>query len=227
MGIRNWDEQRLCMNFEFISVPCSDIDMVHVTRSGELIIGEIKNHKGTFGGVQRDMLAGIVDKHAGGGAVLFITHDKDVHFGDTIVDVSRCTVNEIYWNGKWIVPQKHITVNEVMELFEVKEMGATIEGKARVWAKEHEGWTSYSIGVSSKDKEGHWINAYQPVRFKKDAPKIENGTEINYKGFATVMKGKEHNYVLWQITEFTFTGNELARPVEAEFSQFTENDIPF
>ena len=227
MSIRNWDEQRLGMSFKNISVTCSDIDMVHITNGGKLIIGEIKNEKGNFGGGQRHLLTSIVDAYQFGGAVLFIVHDKDVHTGDTVVDVAECEVKEYYVGGKWFVPARKTKVKEIMERMEERSMGATIEGKAKVWTKEHDGWTSYTISVSSKDKDGNWVNAYQPVRFKKDVPKIENGTEINYKGFATVSKGKEHNYVLWQITEFSFVGNEMAKPTEPSFSQLMENDIPF
>lgn len=227
MAVRNWEEQRLGMDFEHICVLCSDIDMVHVTNGGKLIIGEIKNHKGTFGNGQRNLLTGIVDKYKYGGAVLFIEHYKDVHAGDKVVDVAACEVKEYYTNGRWFKPKQRITVNEVMNLLEEKQMGATIEGKAKVWAKDHDWGTTYTIGVSSKDQNGNWVNAYQPVRFRKDTPKIESGTEIQYKGFATVSKGKEYPYVIWQITEFTFVGNETANNHEPSFSQLTENDVPF
>lgn len=239
MTVRDWDEQRLGMNFENICVLCSDIDMIHVTSGGKLVIGEIKNEQGVAGwykGGQRNMLTQIVDQHKLGGAVLFIVHDTDIHEvpenerEKLVVNVANCEVKEYYLNGKWFTPRRKTTVNEIMDLIEAKEvksMGATIEGKAKVWSKEHDGWTSYTVSVSSKDQNGNWVNAYQPVRFKKGTPKIENGTEINYKGFATVMKGKEHNYVMWQITEFTFAGNETSFVPEPSFGQLTENDIPF
>ena len=56
-------------------------------------------------------------------------------------------------------------------------MAIKIEGKGRVWAKEHEGWTSYTIGISNKNQDGTWINAYQQVRFRKNV-KVPNGTDI-------------------------------------------------
>jgi len=99
-----------------------------------------------------------------------------------------------------------------------------IEGKGRVFAKEHDGWTSYTIGVSSKDKEGNWQNAYQPVRFKKGQG-VPNGTDIEFKAFPTVMKGKEYNSVLWQITEFHVVGEIAAQ--EPEFTAISNDDIPF
>ena len=82
--IRNWDEQRLKMDFGEIGVSCSDVDMIHVTENGKLIIGEIKNAKGTFQDGQRRLLCGLIDAHRQGGVVLYITHDKDVHAGDTV-----------------------------------------------------------------------------------------------------------------------------------------------
>ena len=228
MTVRNWEQQRLGMDFGNICVPCSDIDLMHVTAGGWLVLGEIKNETGELKGMQRKLLASIVDQYKAGGVVIYMKHNKYVERDDKTVDVAGCKVVEYYWNGRWIVPETNVTVNEIMKYLEVRSMGATIEGKAKVWAREHEGgWTSYSVSVSTKDQNGNWVNAYQPVRFKKDAPKIENGTEINYKGFATVMKGKEHNYVLWQITEFTFAGNEAAHAAEPPYSQLTENDIPF
>lgn len=227
MTVRNREEQTLFMDFANICVPCSDIDMMHITKGGWLVLGEIKNETGSLKDVQRNILASIVDQHQPCGVVLFMKHDKYVQHNDQAVDVSRCKVIEYYWNGVWIKPETKVTVNEIMKYMEERSMGATIEGKAKVWTKEHDGWTSYTISVSSKDQNGNWVNAYQPVRFKKGTPPIENGTEINYKGFATVSKGKEHNYVLWQITEFSFVGNEMARPSEPSYSQLTENDIPF
>jgi len=100
-----------------------------------------------------------------------------------------------------------------------------IEGKGRVFAKEHDGWTSYSIGVSSKDKEGKYVNGYQPIRLRK-GESIPNGSFINFKAFPTVVKGKEHNMVIWQITEFTVEG-EVPVPAENEFTAITNDDIPF
>lgn len=229
--IRNWDEQRLKTDFSKIGVSCSDVDMIHVTENGKLIIGEIKNEKGTFQDGQRRLLSGLIDAHKQGGVVLYITHDKDVHAGDTVVNVAECEVVEYYQNGKWFKPKTKTTVKEVLNRMEERNMGATIEGKAKVWVKQFDdGNVAYSVSVSSKDNEGKWVNAYQPVRFKKDAhPErvISNGTEINYKGFATVIKGKDYNKVLWQITEFTLVGNEMASPTNNDFERFTENDIPF
>lgn len=112
--IRDWQEHGLNMDFSNISTKYgrpSDIDMWYIA-DNFLIIGEIKNEKGTFTDGQRNLLKKLIDNHKGGGTVLFITHDKDVHRGDRFVDVSRCQVAEYYWHGKWYVPKKPTTVNE-------------------------------------------------------------------------------------------------------------------
>lgn len=106
------------MDYSNIGVVCSDIDLFHVTPKGFLVIGEIKNLKGEFKQGQRRLLSNIVDANKNGGTVLYITHDKDVHSGDTIVDVSECLVEEYYWNGEWITPYKFITVKDAMKKLE-------------------------------------------------------------------------------------------------------------
>lgn len=227
--IRNWEEHGLQMDFGGMCVKCSDIDMIHVSRSGALIIGEIKNEKGTLKDGQRNLLSGIIDAHKYGGIVLYITHDKDVHQGSTVVNVAGCNVVEYYYKGKWFKPKRKITVNAILNEMEGYKMGATIKGRGKVWVKEWNGTTFYNMSVGSKDQNGNWINASQNIRFKKDAhPErvISNGTVIEFEGFATVSKGNDYNKVVWQITDFTIVGNEAAAPPNG-FGAMQQNDIPF
>lgn len=105
-------------------------------------------------------------------------------------------------------------------------MGNNIEGKAKVWAKQFEGWTAYSIGFSNKNQKGEWITSYLPVKFKAGV-QVENGTEINYRGFLTTGEGKDKNYTFIRITEFRMAGDDLAAPQKNEFAKLTEDDIPF
>lgn len=113
--IRDWQEHSLYMDFSNIDTPYgkpSDVDMWYISHSNFLIIGEIKNGKGYFTDGQKRLLAKLIDNHKGGGTILYITHDRDVHRGDRFVDVSKCQVAEYYWHGKWYVPKQPITVNE-------------------------------------------------------------------------------------------------------------------
>lgn len=105
-------------------------------------------------------------------------------------------------------------------------MAIKIEGKGRVWAKEHEGWTAYTIGISNKNQDGTWINAYQQVRFRK-GEKVPNGSDIEFVAFPTVKKGDPYNTVMWQITEFRNVGDEMAIPDDKGYTALTNDDIPF
>lgn len=105
-------------------------------------------------------------------------------------------------------------------------MSTTIEGKAKIWAKDFDGRRIYSISVSTKDQNGNWANAYQPVRFRKGV-QVENGSVIDFRGFATVSIGKEKNSVIWQITEFKLAEDRMAAPQSNDFAQLTNDDIPF
>lgn len=110
-------------------------------------------------------------------------------------------------------------------------MGATIEGRGRVFVKDHGDWKSYTLGISSKTQDGKWVNAYQPIRFKKGI-EVENKTNIDYKAFPTAKEwsvdGQNRNYVVWQILEFRKTGDDMASPnIDEEYTKLTNDDIPF
>ena len=67
------------------------------------------------------------------------------------------------------------------------------EKNARIWRKDYEGkngtFYKYSVGISKKNEDGKYVNAYIPVKFSKrsDAPeKIENGTKCSIEGFMSV-----------------------------------------
>ena len=106
------------MDFSRVGVVCSDIDLFHVTPTGFLVIGEIKNRKGEFKAGQRRLLSNLVNANKHGGTVLYITHDRDVHSGDKLVDISECLVEEYYWKGEWRIPNELTTVKEAMKKLE-------------------------------------------------------------------------------------------------------------
>lgn len=113
-------------------------------------------------------------------------------------------------------------------------MSANITGKGRVFAKEHEGWTSYTIGISSKTQDGKWVNTYQPIRFRK-GESVPNGTDIEYRAFAVVKErtidGQNRNYVVWQILEYKIVEKEPQEDFTQDFSTqyepLQEGGIPF
>jgi len=113
-------------------------------------------------------------------------------------------------------------------------MSTEIRGNGRVFSKEHDGWTSYTLGISSKTQEGKWINAYQPIRFKKTDTPPPNATDINYVAFPVVkertVEGQNRNYIVWQILSWSVAEEEQAAPTFATPTGFTAldgGDIPF
>lgn len=50
----------------------------------------------------------------------------------------------------------------------------------KVYKRQYEEKTYYSIGISKKDKDGNYINGYLDVRFKKDV-ELEDRTNIYIK----------------------------------------------
>jgi hypothetical protein len=116
--IRDWEEHSLHMDFSGVDVPVgrpSDIDMWYITPQGFVIVGEIKNQIGEFKTFQKRLLSRLIDELKDGGTVLYIIHDKDVHMGDTTVNIGNCLVSEYYWNGQWIEPKIPTTVNEAIK----------------------------------------------------------------------------------------------------------------
>lgn len=66
--------------------------------------------------------------------------------------------------------------------------------KAKIWRKDYQTkdgkeFYRYSVGVSKKNEDGTYVNAYMPVKFSKKsgAPeRIENGTVCSIEGFMSV-----------------------------------------
>ena len=120
--IKNWDYHELHMDFSSMydgGDHPSDIDMFYLCKDNTLIIGEIKNIKGTFTDGQRNLLTRVLDSHKWDAVGLYITHDKFVQNGDKAVDVSQCRVQEIYIKSEkqWRQPRKLVTVKEIIEYY--------------------------------------------------------------------------------------------------------------
>lgn len=74
-------------------------------------------------------------------------------------------------------------------------------------------FATYCMGISSKDKDGNWINGYLDVAFRKDVS-VNNKAKINIKNaFPTVRKYNDKTYITWMITDFDVVDNgEVPQP---------------
>lgn len=127
--IRDWNEHSLTMDFSSMfdgNDHPSDIDMFYIGKDEHgkdvLILGEIKNARGSFGEGQRRLLEKLANNFNGLALVLYITHRKDVHKGDKVMNVGNCYVEEYYYKGyslkpQWLFPQEPTTVREVIEKY--------------------------------------------------------------------------------------------------------------
>lgn len=107
--------------------------------------------------------------------------------------------------------------------------------KAKIWRKDFEGrngtFHRYSVGVSRKNEDGSFTNAYIPVKFSKKsgAPeKVSNGALCDFDGFVSVESytdkdGKTVNAP--QIIIMNVTFDDPTEGVDS-FAQ-AETDIPF
>ena len=87
-------------------------------------------------------------------------------------------------------------------------------------------FTTYTLGISSKDKDGNWVNGYLDCQFKK-------GVELNNKAkieignsFYTVSEYNGKKYVKLFIMDFTIVeqGEVTSAPVKVDMDSFM--DIP-
>lgn len=87
-------------------------------------------------------------------------------------------------------------------------------------------FSTYSMSVASKDKEGNWINGYLDCLFKKDAPQINNKAIINIKnGFPVLNEYNGKTYIKWLINEFEIV-DEGEKPAEVNLDEGGFMEIP-
>jgi hypothetical protein len=98
---------------------------------------------------------------------------------------------------------------------EGENMKVTVRESAMIFRKEFDGRATYSTGLSKKNQDGSYDNAYIGIQFKKDV-NLHDKTKINItNGWLTHYKNKEGKPVFYiMCTEFTTE--------EAEQSGFTE-----
>ena len=126
--IKNWKQHSLYMNFKKCDVgneQPSDIDMVYLSKHGDLVIGEIKNEtafiRRTLNKAQFKRLKGIADKYINNALIIYISHNKYVENGDEEVDISQCEVKYVYYNRtkKLKVPKYRLNVKQFLEKVEL------------------------------------------------------------------------------------------------------------
>lgn len=97
---------------------------------------------------------------------------------------------------------------------------------AKIWRNdvktENGEFSSYTVGVSSKNQDGTYTNAYLPVKFAKssNAPeKISNGTTADIEGFLSAKARKDgRNDVQLIVMKY--------RSDEVEYPAASDSDIP-
>lgn len=99
--------------------------------------------------------------------------------------------------------------------------------------KEYQGGTfaTYSIGVSSKDRDDNWVNGYIDVAFKKGV-ELQNKSKINIENaFPVVRSYNGKVYTSWMITEFTVVDEGEKAPLENQgfmnVPQGMDDELPF
>jgi len=122
--------------------------------------------------------------------------------------------------------------------YKVGLMGLTVttdDKGVKVFATEREGkngkYTTYSVGISSKDMNGNWINGYVNCRFKKGVS-VANKTKIKIKSaFFVASKSGDKTYTHLMITDFdVLESGETATQDADEFMKIPEGvdeDVPF
>lgn len=100
--------------------------------------------------------------------------------------------------------------------------------KGMIFHNQHDTWTSYSLGISSKNQDGKYENASMPIRFKTDTPIPGDRTRILVTdGWLKPIKfGKDANgkdrYVVGVFCKAYETLGEASG-----FSAIVDDDVPF
>ena len=103
------------------------------------------------------------------------------------------------------------------------------EYPVKIFANEHEGKTYYKMGLSKKDKEGHYVNGYIDARFRKDV-KIDTEKRIYIKDawldFYLDKDNKTRLYIF--INDFS-TAEEVIEDskIVLDDLELTDEDLPF
>ena len=129
-------------------------------------------------------------------------------------------LNEIekFLSGDWVKSLTSLDIEYVFEKvkkklkekgYKVNIMGlivSTDEHGVKIFAHEKEGangnFTSYTLGINTKDQNGNWINGYISCRFKKGIT-VPNKTKIKInKSFFVASRSNNKSYTHLMITDF-------------------------
>lgn len=99
-------------------------------------------------------------------------------------------------------------------------------GDCMVFAKEYNGRTFYSVGLSKKLQDGNYENGYMDVSFKKGV-ELPNKTKINVtKAWLTFYINKDKRTVP-QIFISEFESESQVPPEFEGFASLDSSEIPF
>jgi len=120
--INNWEHKNLKPDYSSMyhgNNHPSDIDLFYLANDDTLILGEIKNqsYKKEAWEKQKKLFARLIDNYKNEAMYLFITHNKYVQNGDTVIDIPNCYIKEYYYKGEWRIPQRKTKVWEVLKKY--------------------------------------------------------------------------------------------------------------
>jgi len=98
------------------------------------------------------------------------------------------------------------------------------ENPVMIFRKDWDNGTSYSIGLSKKDKNGNFVNGYMPCSFKKGV-ELENKTKIYIKDAWLNFNVKDNKtYTNIFINEYE-TVEETIKNATDPFEEFAEETM--
>lgn len=83
----------------------------------------------------------------------------------------------------------------------------------KVWRDDRHGFPTYSVSVSSRKKDGNWVNCYQDVTFRKDV-EFQNAEEIIINSaFPSVRSWDGGKKIIWVVMDFTYARKDQQRKI--------------
>lgn len=171
--------------------------------------------------------------------------------GDVCLDIYHRIQNlndiESFLTGEWVQKLTDMNVDVLFREtknrlrkkgYKVGLMGLIVQTDERgvkVFANEREGangkFMSYSVGISSKNQSGEWVNGYVNCRFKKGVS-VANKTKIKINSsFFVVSKSGDKTYTQLMITDFdVLEPGDTAGDSAEEFMKIpdgVDDEVPF